>query len=171
MGNVAALGRVPCRATFHTIKIMNENIKNDNHPNDLKGLHQTSTNVPASTLVVLFYNSQADLTVGRAWVPLLQSLSVFQEGSCYHETTARGNGVVIYRRYGPDRHYELLISVNQIEVLASYGESTYLAQCLLDRVRQNGVNTGNFAPLNQHDELLLLERIKRHETTSALTIL
>jgi hypothetical protein len=137
---------------------------------DLKEPGSRTPNPPEGGLVVVFYNSRADIGPGRAWVPVLQSLPVNLEGGYYCETTARGNGVLVYRTSGTNQHYELVASHRKQEVLAKYGENTFLAQSVLDRLRRGGANVDELRALTEHEERLLLDAIQRAAGRNGLTI-
>jgi hypothetical protein len=147
---------------------MTQSIQNDQ--GDLKEPGSSTTHTPEGGLVVVFYNSRADIGSGRAWVPVLQSLPVNLEGGYYCETTARGNGVLVYRFSGTNQHYELLASHREQEVLAKYGGNTFPAQSVLDRLRRGGANVDELRALTEHEERLLLNAIQRAVEKNGLTI-
>jgi hypothetical protein len=147
---------------------MTQSIQNDQ--GDLKEPGSSTTHTPEGGLVVVFYNSRADIGSGRAWVPVLQSLPVNLEGGYYCETTARGNGILLFRSSGTNQQYELLASHQRQEVLAKYGENTFLGRTVLDRLRKGSANVDGLRVLTEHEERLLLNAIQHVVGRNGLTI-
>lgn len=131
-------------------------------------LESTISHPPQGALAVIFYNSRADTGPGNAWVAIAQTYPVNLEGRYYEDTTAAGNGVLVYRTSGPRQHYERLASNQGREVLAKYDESTFLAQRMLDRARQAGADLNALPTLSEPEERLLLGAIQRAASRSGL---
>jgi hypothetical protein len=118
-----------------------------------------TTNQPSGELAMIFYYSRADIGIGKKWVPLVLSLPKNLKEVYYLETTPRGNGILLFRSSRTSQHYELLASHQGREVLAKYGENTFLAQAMLDRLQNAGVNVHELRTLTEQEEDLLLASI------------